>query len=57
VVEIDGPAHGRPHTQLDDAGRDLTLRAAGYTVLRFTDADVHLRRREILSAVAGVVGR
>jgi hypothetical protein len=57
VVEIDGPAHGRPHTLLDDAGRDRTLRAAGYTVLRFTDEDVHQRPREVASAVAAAVGR
>jgi putative AbiEi antitoxin of type IV toxin-antitoxin system/uncharacterized protein DUF559 len=57
VVEIDGPAHGRPHALLDDAGRDRTLRAAGYTVLRFTDDDVYVRPRAIASAIAGVVGR
>jgi hypothetical protein len=57
VVEIDGPAHGRPHSRLDDAGRDRTLRDAGYTVLRFPDEAVHRRPREVLSAVAGVVGR
>jgi hypothetical protein len=56
VVEIDGPAHGRPHALLDDAGRDRTLREAGYTVLRFTHEDVHRRPRELASAVAGVVG-
>jgi hypothetical protein len=56
VVEIDGPAHGRPHARLDDAGRDRTLRDAGYTVLRSTDEDVHQRPREVLSAVTGVVG-
>jgi hypothetical protein len=57
VVEIDGPAHDRPHTRLDDAGRDRTLRDAGYTVLRFAAEDVHQRPGELLSAVAGVVGR
>jgi putative AbiEi antitoxin of type IV toxin-antitoxin system/uncharacterized protein DUF559 len=57
VVEIDGPAHGRPHTRLDDAGRDRTLRDAGYRVLRFSDQEVQRRPREVMSAVAGVVGR
>ena len=53
VVEIDGPAHGRPRDRLDDARRDRTLRELGYTVLRFTDADVHQRPRQILAALTG----
>ena len=55
VVEIDGPAHGRPHTRLDDAGRDRTLREAGCAVLRFSADDVHRRPREVLAAVEGRV--
>jgi hypothetical protein len=51
VVEIDGPAHGRPHTRLDDAGRDRTLSDAGYTVLRFTAEAVHQRPRDVLTEV------
>jgi hypothetical protein len=57
VVEIDGPGHGRPRSRLDDVRRDRSLREAGYTVLRFSDHDVHQRPRELLSAVSGVVGR
>ena len=53
VIEIDGPGHGRPHTRLDDAGRDRMLREAGYAVLRFTADDVHLRPRAVLAAVTG----
>ena len=56
VVEIDGPAHGRPRDRLDDARRDRTLRELGYTVLRFTDADVYQRPREILAALTGGAG-
>jgi hypothetical protein len=40
VVEIDGPGHARPHSRLDDAGRDATLRAAGYSVIRLPVAGV-----------------
>jgi len=53
VVEVDGPAHGRPRDRLDDARRDRSLRELGYTVLRFADADVYQRSREVLAAVAG----
>jgi putative AbiEi antitoxin of type IV toxin-antitoxin system/uncharacterized protein DUF559 len=51
VVEVDGPAHGRPRDRLDDARRDQALREAGYTVLRFTDEDVYQRPREVLAAL------
>lgn len=33
-VEVDGPAHGRLTTQMQDADRDAMLAGAGYTVLR-----------------------
>jgi hypothetical protein len=55
VVEIDGPAHGRPHARLDDAGRDRTLHAVGYEVLRFSADAVHLRAREVLASVSSRV--
>ena len=42
AVEVDG-IHGRPWSVADDAGRDEALAAAGYTVLRFRDRDVHER--------------
>ena len=42
AVEVDG-IHGRPWSVADDAGRDAALAAAGYTVLRFRDRDVHER--------------
>lgn len=40
VVEIDGAGHGRDPTHLDDTHRDGLLRAAGWTVLRFSRAAV-----------------
>ncbi len=51
AVEIDGPQHGRPHAKLHDAREDRTLRAAGYTLLRFTDKDVYERPRRVLEAL------
>jgi hypothetical protein len=52
VVEIDGPAHGRPRDRLEDARRDATLRELGYTVLRFTDDDVFQRPRDVVTRIA-----
>lgn len=46
VVECDGISHDRSHAA--DAQRDAGMRAEGYTVLRFTNA-------EVLGNVEGVV--
>jgi hypothetical protein len=43
AVEIDGPGHGREPTAKDDEREDRALRAAGFTTLRFIDADVRER--------------
>src|SRR3954452_6762741 len=48
VVEVDGPGHARPSAQRNDARRDARLRAAGYTVLRFTDVQINERPSEVL---------
>jgi very-short-patch-repair endonuclease len=47
VVELDGPAHQRPRTKLEDAQRDAILEAAGYEVVRLTRDDLD-RREELL---------
>src|SRR4051794_12707721 len=47
VVEIDGPGHGRPANRRHDAHRDAKLRRAGYTVIRFSDADVYSGARRL----------
>jgi hypothetical protein len=49
AVEIDGPGHTRPSTRDADASRDETLRAAGYTVLRFTDLELKFQPAEVLT--------
>jgi Protein of unknown function (DUF559) len=41
IVEVDGPGHTRPRTKRDDQHRDVTLRAAGHTVLRVLGQDIH----------------
>ena len=49
VAEIDGPGHARPRARRRDARRDMQLRAAGCTVVRFTDIEVEQRPDEVLS--------
>jgi hypothetical protein len=49
AVEIDGSGHGRPRDLADDAARDASWQAAGYTALRFTTADVAFRTAEVLT--------
>jgi hypothetical protein len=51
AVEVDGVGHGRPRTLRDDAHEDRTLRAAGYTVLRFTGDDLQRRPAEVLRSL------
>jgi hypothetical protein len=51
VVEVDGPGHTRDRSMRDDARRDAKLRAAGYTVLRFTDQDIEHRADEVIGRV------
>jgi hypothetical protein len=54
VVEVDGPGHrDRPPAQRDDARKDAKLRAAGYTVLRFTDADIKHRPEAVIARIRG----
>ncbi len=43
VVEIDDPSHGRERSQREDALERRVLEAAGYTLLRFTNAEVEQR--------------
>lgn len=55
-VEIDGPPHARPRTQVDDRIRDAALRAAGYGVLRFSEDDLNHRPALLLAALEEHVG-
>ena len=57
VVEIDGFAyHTAPAAQQRDRHRDSSLGAAGIRVLRFTWADLTLRREATLAKVAMALG-
>jgi very-short-patch-repair endonuclease len=49
AVEIDGPGHTRAPTRDADASRDESLVAAGYTVARFSAAEVAYQPAEVLS--------
>ena len=49
VVEIDDPSHGRERSQREDALERRVLEAAGYTLLRFTNAEVEQRPVLVLS--------
>ena len=52
VVEVDGGGHERPPARRKDALEDRVLRAAGYTVLRFTDVQVQTQPGHVLAGVA-----
>ena len=47
VIELDGSQHYEPDGQIKDAKRDIDLQDRGYTVLRYTNADVNLRFRQV----------
>jgi hypothetical protein len=49
AVELDGPDHTRPRSRADDEARDASWRAAGYTALRFSNADVVERPADVLT--------
>ncbi len=51
VVEIDGPGHERPRARRRDRRIDRKLRAAGYTVLRFTDVELEQRPESVVDEV------
>jgi hypothetical protein len=53
VVEVDGPGHSRPAAKLEDARRDALLRAAGYSVLRFTHVQIERDPDEVLARLFG----
>jgi hypothetical protein len=55
VVEIDGGGHERPTARRKDALEDRVLRAAGYRVLRFTDADLERRPADVIAGLAAAL--
>jgi len=51
VAELDGPNHTRPASVRADGSRDAVLRAAGYTVLRFSEHELDARPGEVVARV------
>jgi hypothetical protein len=51
-VEVDGVGHRRARSKVEDRIKDAALRAAGYTVLRFTEDDVDFRPAWVLAQLA-----
>ena len=51
-VEIDGIGHRRKRSRVDDRIRDAALRAAGFAVLRFKEADLDERPEWVLAQLA-----
>ncbi len=58
VVEIDGFRYHRGRQSFDrDHDRDLTLRAAGFTVLRFTAKQLDQQADDVLASLESALGR
>jgi very-short-patch-repair endonuclease len=51
-VEIDGYGHRRERTKVDDRIKDAALRAAGYTVLRFSEDAIDFAPEMVLAQLA-----
>lgn len=47
VIEIDGFTHEDPLVQQKDKLREIRLNELGYTVLRFTDYEIHKQLEEV----------
>ena len=47
IIELDGSQHYDPDYQAKDEKRDARFRQLGYTVLRYSNADVNLRFDEV----------
>lgn len=57
IIELDGkPGHGTPAQIARDHERDLRLRAAGFTVLRYTWGQLKSRRELILADLRRALG-
>ncbi|HET7576211.1 MAG TPA: DUF559 domain-containing protein [Sphingomicrobium sp.] len=55
VIEVDGDTHAGQEAY--DAARTKVLEARGYSVLRFTNADVMTNLDEVLNAILIALGR
>jgi very-short-patch-repair endonuclease len=57
IVELDGESHDFEARQQRDKGRDAWLASQGYTVLRFTNADVMTNLMGVLEAIRSEASR
>jgi very-short-patch-repair endonuclease len=57
LVEFDGDVHRQRDVFVKDVRRQNRLIAAGWTVLRFTSADVLGRPEEVLAEIRRALGR
>ena len=47
VIELDGSQHYEPEHQIKDVQRDAYLKEQGYQVLRYSNADINYRFRDV----------
>ena len=57
IVELDGSQHYEAEHQRKDAQRDAELRSLGYTVLRYSNADIHYRFSGVCEDILGHIGK
>ena len=51
VIEVDGGGHARDSVARRDAARTRDLEAHGYTVLRFSNAQIHQEIESVIEAI------
>lgn len=56
VIEIDGSQHGTPTGREQDIARDRWLEEQGYTVIRYTNSQIHQQFREICANLSHRLG-
>ena len=55
VIELDGSQHYEKTYQEKDAQRDAYLKSLGYTVLRYSNADINLRFRGVCEDILNYI--
>ena len=56
VIEVDGLTHTWEETVVKDDKKDADLKAAGFTVLRFTDNEVLTQMNRVIEKIEDVIG-
>ena len=57
VIELDGSQHYETEHQRKDAQRDAELQSLGYTVLRYSNADIHDRFSGVCEDILRHIGK